>query len=162
MTFLLPYVKGNDKTTSKITPSEEVVPTAIPAVLEDNEELKVLTENLEVVLDSNDINDTSTSRTSSTVERQKRQTRVSKRKNFGKALANASQNLPTLMQESIAIQTENQTLDDSDKFGNKSFLLSFVPIMDRLPLRTALDVRMKITQAFTNATHPHSEESEPK
>uniref|UniRef100_A0A1B6LDQ9 MADF domain-containing protein n=1 Tax=Graphocephala atropunctata TaxID=36148 RepID=A0A1B6LDQ9_9HEMI len=40
---------------------------------------------------------------------------------------------------------------DSDRFGNKAFLLSYLPLMDSLSPHKSLDVRVQITEVFRNA-----------
>lgn len=56
------------------------------------------------------------------------------------------------MQESIELQKAERNLKKStDKFDNKA-LMSFVPCMESLPLSSALDIRMKITEVFRDAT----------
>lgn len=145
LSFLLPYVKGNDTTVSNIPPPEQIV-----SQQEEDEENGIAGRH-DVDCD-NDDRDKSTFN-SSIIERQKRQEQVSKRTKMSRTLLSASKNIASLMQESINIQMANT---DSDKSGNKAFLMSFVPIMDSLPPLAALEVRMKITEVFGSAVRNQS------
>jgi hypothetical protein len=40
--------------------------------------------------------------------------------------------------------------ESDDEFGNKSFLLSFLPLMDGVPTELAIEARYTITEMFRN------------
>lgn len=138
LSFLLPHVKGSENTASNIAPPEEQT----ASLNEDGNESEV---NRDTVPPENS-NQSSSS--SSVKERLQRQERLKKRSAVGLSLASTSKNLTSIMQESLQIQKAGL---ESDKFGNKAFLLSFVPTKDNFPPNLAFDVRMQITDVFRNA-----------
>lgn len=141
LSFLLPHVKGNENTFTNIPPADDLQ-------VEELEKQQAVDEP-EVSDDHNDTNAVNPS----IAERKIRQDRVVGKTSLGKTLASASKNITTLMQESIALQKADINAGkNNDKFGNKAFLMSFVPLMDSLPPYVALDVRMKITETFRDAT----------
>lgn len=137
LSFLLPHVKGSENTASNIAPPEEQT----ASLNEDGNESEV---NRDTVPPEN----SNQSSSSSVKERLQRQERLKKRSAVGLSLASTSKNLTSIMQESLQIQKAGL---ESDKFGNKAFLLSFVPTMDNFPPNLAFDVRMQITDVFRNA-----------
>jgi hypothetical protein len=62
-------------------------------------------------------------------------------------LLTATRNISNILSESVALQRDER---QRDKFGNKSFLLSFLPLMDSLPSELAIEARYKITEVFRN------------
>ncbi|KAG8278126.1 hypothetical protein J6590_027385 [Homalodisca vitripennis] len=70
--------------------------------------------------------------------------------------------LPERKQEVQEIQTvQQQNRMDSDRFGNKSFLMSFLPLMDSMTSQKSLDVRIQISEVFRNAMLSSGQYSEP-
>lgn len=148
LSFLLPYMKPNEKNVSNIPPPEHIIHE------QEAEETVQTTNEVEVEEDGrcNDNERVDSVLNSSVVERQKRQERVSKRTNIDRTLTSASKNITSLMQESIAIQRANTSSANSvDKSGNKAFLMSLLPAMDSLSPLAAFDVRMKLTEVVRNA-----------
>jgi hypothetical protein len=56
-------------------------------------------------------------------------------------------NTSNIIAESVALQREER---QSDQFGNKSFLLSFLPLMESLPSDLAIEARYKVAEVFRN------------
>lgn len=139
LSFLLPHVKGCENTASNIAPPEEQT-----APLNEDDNGNVSEGNRDTVPPRS----SNPGSSSSVKERLQRQERMKKRPAVGLALASASKNITNIMQESLQIQKASL---ETDKFGNKAFLLSFVPTMDNLPPHLAFDVRMQITEVFRNA-----------
>ncbi|XP_022192716.2 uncharacterized protein LOC111050675 isoform X2 [Nilaparvata lugens] len=139
LSFLIPHIKGCESTVSNISPPDEQgsVPDEQPATTEPE---NGSTQPLPHVPGTS----------SGSKERERIQDRARKRKRpaVGTALASATNNI---MQESIQLQKAGLERQDLDKFGNKAFMLSFVPTMDNFPQLLAFDVRMQITEVFRNA-----------
>ena len=62
-------------------------------------------------------------------------------------LLTATKDISKILSESVALHREERR---SDKFGNKAFLLSFLPLMDSLPSDLSIEARYKITEVFRN------------
>lgn len=62
-------------------------------------------------------------------------------------LLTATKDISKILSESVALQREERR---SDQFGNKAFLLSFLPLMDSLPSDLSIEARYKITEVFRN------------
>ncbi|KAJ8878839.1 hypothetical protein PR048_019428 [Dryococelus australis] len=137
LSFLVPHVKGCDNTASNIPPPEEQ-----PAP--NDQAVNVSTNNAAHAI----VQQHNPTPLSSAMDREQWQEMTKKRPAIGRALASASKSITEIMQESVELQRGGNS---SDKFGNKAFLLSFVPIMDNVPPQVAFDVRMQITEIFRNA-----------
>lgn len=72
---------------------------------------------------------------------------MKKRAAIGHTIASASKSLTKVLQDSLAVQREER---NSDKHGNKAFLMSYVPIMDNLSQQAQLQTRMRISQIFND------------
>lgn len=134
LSFLLPHVKGYKNNGSNIT-----APNVDPA---DQDER----------LESNQVPTPSaiqrTPPSTSAAERQKRQERAKKRPAASQVLSSATKNITNIMEESLQLQKSGL---ESDKFGNKAFLLSFLPTFDNFSPELSFDVRMQITEVFRTA-----------
>ena len=62
-------------------------------------------------------------------------------------LLTATKDISRILSESVALQREERR---SDQFGNKAFLLSFLPLMDSLTSDLSIEARYKITEVFRN------------
>jgi hypothetical protein len=62
-------------------------------------------------------------------------------------LLTATKDISKILSESVALQREERR---RDQFGHKTFLLSFLPLMDSLPSDLSIEARCKITEVFTN------------
>lgn len=114
--FLLPYVKGNDNTVSNIPPP-----------VEDNCNSSEQSET------DHSVQTREPDADSESVPKRKipsRKEGVKVRRGIGKSFAETSKTLTDILAESVQLQREER---NSDKYGNKGFMLSFVPMMDTLP-----------------------------
>lgn len=73
----------------------------------------------------------------------------SRRTNNDNILINATKTFTDILTESISLQMEDKA---SDKFGNKGFLMSFVPVMDSLPPHLQIEARLKVAELFKELT----------
>ncbi|XP_039300324.1 uncharacterized protein LOC120355730 [Nilaparvata lugens] len=135
LSFLIPHIKGCENTVSNIAPPDEQANVPDEHLTETEKES---TEPLPHVPGTR------------TKERERLQDRVRKRKRpaVSTALGSATN---SIMQENIQLQKAGLERQEHDKFGNKAFMLSFVPTMDNFPQLLAFDVRMQITEVFRNA-----------
>ncbi|XP_064087404.1 uncharacterized protein LOC135202078 [Macrobrachium nipponense] len=60
-------------------------------------------------------------------------------------LLSATMRFTDILQESISLQRDERT---SDRFGNKPFLQSFVPVLDNLPHHLQIKARLKIAEVI--------------
>jgi hypothetical protein len=60
-----------------------------------------------------------------------------------------TKHVSNILCESVALQRKER---QRDEFGNKSFLLSFLPLMDNLPSELTVEARHKITEVFKNVS----------
>lgn len=129
--FLLPYVKGNDKTTSNIPPPEEDIANSCD---------QADTDQGDQIREPDSENDSVRNKKVSS-----RKEEVKGRRRGDNIFQETSRVLTSIMAESVQLQREEK---NSDKYGNKGFMLSFVPIMDSLPQQLQIHTRMKITEVF--------------
>lgn len=69
---------------------------------------------------------------------------------IAKSIASTTKDLTKILAQSVEQQREDRS---ADKYGNKSFLLSFLPIMDNLPMHAQMQARFKILQAFNDCSY---------
>jgi hypothetical protein len=62
-------------------------------------------------------------------------------------LLTATKDISKILSESVTLQRKERR---SDQFGNKSFLSSFLPLMDSVPFDLSVEARYKITKVFRN------------
>lgn len=136
LTFLIPHVKGNTRTSTNI-PAEDVPEEGLDETHGEQSAVVDGIVNIPVVRQQS---------ASDTAERQKRQTKAkSNRNDIAKTITSTSKSLTDILTQSIQMRKDEMT---SDKYGNKAFLFSFVPLMDNLPPNVAIYARMKISELF--------------
>lgn len=149
--FLLPHVKGNLKTTSNIAPSafqehdEEET---------QGEEMHNLSTNEEEPASFGN-SSPSTSTNDPAVAQKKGSKRKSnnynvptgKRTALERTILSSSKDLTNILASSLELQKEER---NSDKYGHKAFLLSFVPVLDSMSYNTSMQLRGQISQVFSN------------
>lgn len=136
--FLLPIVGDGNETFSNIPPPEsDTVDEAGGSATDVSSGLTVYEEE-----QSNNIENSQSS--SGTRTGGKPAGRGKTKENI---LLTATQDISKILSESVALQREERR---SDQFGNKSFLLSFLPVMDSLPSDLSIEARYKITEVFRN------------
>lgn len=141
LSFLANHVHKGERTTSNIGP---------PQIFQENDEL--IHENTE----SNEIDDSIKEpvQLANAPEPQKRQNSQQKRTKSRTAIANSiattTKHLTDILAKSVDQQQEERA---KDKHGNKSFLMSFLPIMDNLPMNVQMQARFKIAQIFNDYSY---------
>lgn len=138
LSFLATHVHKGERTTSNIGP---------PQILQENYELEH--ENTE----SAEIHDsvTETNQLGNVPERQNRQNTTTKNRTaIAKSIATTTKTLTDILAKSVEQQQEERA---SDKYGNKSFLMSFLPVMDTLPMNVQMQARFKIAQIFNDYSY---------
>lgn len=127
LSFLLPFAKGNDTLASYVPTPEEVIANSCDQVGQIREP------HLE--------NDSVRNKNVSSIKGELKERR---RDNLFQGTSRA---VTSIMAESRQLHRED---GNSDKYGNKGFMLSFLPIMDSLPLHLQMHTRMQITEVFNS------------
>lgn len=150
--FLLPYVKGNDNTSSNIQP----ITGSNGDAEEQDKDQAAIGDPERNQLDTEPVASTSTGLFASTpVGPSKRKpvkqtSRVSKKAAMESSVASSARDLALVLSESLALQKEER---HEDAYGNKSFLMSLVPILNSLPLPTAMQARLHISQVLMEVAY---------
>lgn len=138
--FLIPYVGEGKQTVSNINAVAESIEHENPQ------------ESASNIKGNNEPKDLDEGEQSPKIRSPSRKRRCSKQMSrVDSILLNTTKNITQILSESVSLQREGKT---DDKYGNKAFLLSFLPLMDSLPPHLCLDARMKITQVFQQVTAP--------
>lgn len=146
--FLIRHIRGNENTCSNIEPptggdvdSEEPNETQNQSIIEDAEKEPNQTKT-EILPNTSAQNSTSKVVAPIKINHAK-QTRVSKKAKTEISGVSVATDLTSILSESLAFQKEER---EKDIYGHKAFLLSFVPVLNSLPLHVAMQARLKITQ----------------
>jgi len=154
--FLLPYVKGNQNTSSNIDPptthSQEETST------QDRQDIDSLQEEPAVDKNSNVPSEPTTSKNSgqdgkggvkrkcSPKKFESKSAVAGKKLALERSVASSAKELTTILSKSLEMQKEERS---SDQFGHKAFLLSFVPVLNQMPFHTAMQLRGQISDIFS-------------
>lgn len=143
LSFLAPHVLRIERTTSNIGP---------PQTVQGNDELEEENTEPTEFNDSGTITETDTP--AAIAERQKKQGNTkNNRTAIAKSIASTTKELTQILAKSVEQQKEERS---ADKYGNKSFLMSFIPMMDKLPMEGQMQARFKILQVFNDLSYMYS------
>lgn len=157
--FLLPHVKGNQKTSSNISPPstegnhvEEPAQTTLGDNISPNEkESPANSPNSLAISNSAPAKSCGKKRTLNNPN-----VVTGKRTALERCIVSSTKGLTSILAASLELQKEER---QSDKNGHKAFLSSFVPVLDSMPLHAAMCVRGQISQIFSNYFEQFGESS---
>lgn len=165
--FLLPLVKGNPNTSSNIDPP--ITQNYNETSTENRPDSDVSEEQSAVDNDLNLPNTTTTTTKSTRVGSVAVKRKVSPKKKFesqsalaGKraalerSVASSAKDLTNILAKSLEMQKEDR---NSDQFGHKAFLLSFVPVLNNMPFPTAMQMRGQISDIFSMHFRQYDQQS---
>lgn len=137
LSFPMPYVKGNTN-----TPLQDVEETADVEEPADGEQISITDDIILGVRQQ---------LADYAAEEQRGQNKTKNdHLDIAKTILSANKSSTDLLSQSVNIRREEMT---SDKYGNKAFLDSFVPMMDNFPPKVAAYARMKISELFNQLAY---------
>lgn len=158
--FLVPHIRNNVNISSNIkfitsnkSNAEESNVTQDPLAIDDPRQSQVANETIistrispTIIGDENPSNRKCINN----------QSRISKKGAVERSVALTAEKLTdSVLSESLALQKEEQ--QQVDVYGHKAFLMSFVPILNSLPLHKAMQARLQISQVISElADNIHS------
>jgi hypothetical protein len=156
--FLLPYTKGNTNTSSNIS-----APAATQNDAEGSQDTLDQTSN--TTAEDNKIGIAATASPSNTaLSPNKRKRRnldkhgSNKRAAKEESIASSAKELTSILIQSLAIQKEQAYQNkerQADVHGHQAFLMSFVPALNSMPLRVAMEARLKIAEVVNASLHAY-------
>jgi hypothetical protein len=149
--FLLPHVKGNISTSSNIIPPAGTQNDAEGWQDALDQTANSTAEDSQIVIDATA---SPTTRTNVALSPSKRKCKNlhehgSKRANNEQSIASSAKELTSILTESLAIQKEQAYQEkerQADVYGHQAFLMSFVPVLNSMPLHVAMEARLKIAE----------------
>jgi hypothetical protein len=149
--FLLPHVKGNTSTSSNIS-----APVGTQNDAEGSQDTLDRTDNStaedsQIVIDATASPTTGTNVALSPSKRKRNnlQKHGSKRAANEQSIVSSAKELTSILTESLALQKEQAYQEKerhADIYGHQAFLMSFVPMLNSMPLHVTMEARLKIAE----------------
>lgn len=139
--FLLPHVKGNLQTTSNIAPLN------LNQVNEGEEQIQGIQIDYSVGLHTHEETRVHLMRFKKASKRKIANQNITTGKALERIIDSSTKDLTNILASSLELQREER---NSDKFGHKAFLNSFVPVLDSMPFHKSMQLRGQISQVFSN------------
>lgn len=159
--FLLPHVKGNQRTTSNIAPlaNQEYVEDILADQAGDINTYSEEEHSLGESAHTEPVAGTSTNNNPAILKATVTKRKVNninvaagKRTALERSVLASTKDLTNIWASSLEMQKEEKKKEEEknvDKFGHKAFMLSFVPVLDSIPFSESILLRGQISNIFS-------------